>query len=291
MIGDMDEREQKIQKLKEYFEKREDAVMAFLFGSQAEDRAHASSDWDIAVYIASKDKRVEWEEHAKEYPQEQKIWSDCVDILKTDHVDIVILNRAPVNIADAAISGVPLAVKDRGLFLQFMLIVTKAAEEYYEFSKDYYDIFMRSASLIKKDADRLRNIVEFIEAQRTLYPSFLVLSQKEYENNLIMRGAVERWLENLMNGVIDIAKIVLASKRVPNPYGYANTVERAMDILALPKETIAQYEKWVKLRNELAHEYLDIKWRKLTDFINVSEPHIQSLIAATRDFLNKEETE
>lgn len=29
----MDDREQKIEKLKEYFEKRDDVVMAFLFGS------------------------------------------------------------------------------------------------------------------------------------------------------------------------------------------------------------------------------------------------------------------
>lgn len=287
----MDDREEKTQRLKEYFQKRDDVVMAFLFGSQAEERAHASSDWDIAAYIASKDKRVEWEERAKEYPQEQEIWRDCVERVKTDRVDVVILNRASVNIADAAIRGIALAIKDRGLFLQFMLLVTKAAEEYYEFSKDYYEIFMRSASLAKKDADRLRNTIEFIETQRTLYQSFSSLSQKEYENNLIMRGAVERWLENMVNSIIDIAKIVLASKRVPNPYGYANTVEKAMDILALPADTITQYEKWVKLRNELAHEYLDIKWKKLADFINVSEPHIQSLINATRDFLEKEETD
>lgn len=287
----MQERDEKLKKLKEYFEKRDDVVMAFVFGSQAEKRAHADSDWDIAVYIASENNSVEWEEHKKEYPQEQRIWKDCVAIVKIDRVDIVILNRAPVNIADAAIQGVPLVIKNRGLFLQFMLIVTKAAEDYFEFSKDYYDVFMRSASLVRKDADRLRTIIEFIEAQRTLYAPFSGLSQKDYETNLIMRGAVERWLENMANGIIDIAKIVLASKRVPNPYGYVNTVERAMDILALPADTIAQYEKWVKLRNELAHEYLDIKWKKLADFIRTSEPHIQFLINATRDFLEKEEKE
>lgn len=287
----MDDRDKKIQQLKEYFEKREDVMMAFLFGSQAEELAHASSDWDIAAYIASKDKRVEWEERAKEYPQEQEIWRDCVDIVKTDRVDMVILNRAPVNIADAAIRGISLVIKDRGLFLQFMLIVTKAAEDYYAFSKDYYEIFMRSASLVEKDADRLRNIIEFIEAQRTLYAPFSQLPQKTYEDDLIMRGAVERWLENIVNGIIDIAKIVLGSKRVPNPYGYINTVEKAMNMLALPADTIAQYGKWVKLRNELAHEYLDVKWKKLADFINTSEPHIQFLLDATRDFLEKEKEE
>lgn len=285
----MDDHEPKIQKLKEYFEKRDDVMMAFLFGSQADERSHASSDWDIAVYIASENKRVEWEEHHKEYSQEDELWKDCTGILKTDRVDLIVLNRAPVNIADAAIRGMPLVIKDRGLFLQFMLIITKAAEDYFEFSKDYYDIFMRSASLVKRDADRLRNIIEFIEAQRTLYASFSGLSKATYEQDLIMRGAVERWVENIVNSVIDIAKIVLGSRRVPNPYGYANTVERAMELLALPKDVLIQFEKWVKLRNELAHEYLDIKWKRITDFITTSEPHIRSLLDATRDFLENEE--
>ena len=60
----MDDREQKIQRLKEYFEKRGDVVMAFLFGSQAERQVHTESDWDIAVYFKPEVERVEWEEHA-----------------------------------------------------------------------------------------------------------------------------------------------------------------------------------------------------------------------------------
>ncbi len=39
----MDDREEKLQKLKEYFENRDDVVMAFVFGSQAQDRAHEGS--------------------------------------------------------------------------------------------------------------------------------------------------------------------------------------------------------------------------------------------------------
>ncbi|MBI3442992.1 MAG: nucleotidyltransferase domain-containing protein [Candidatus Sungbacteria bacterium] len=42
--------EEKINKLREYFEGRDDVVMAFLFGSQAKGYARPESDWDIGVF-------------------------------------------------------------------------------------------------------------------------------------------------------------------------------------------------------------------------------------------------
>lgn len=47
----MDDREQKIEQLKDYFAERDDIVMAFLFGSRAKSRSQALSDWDIGVYF------------------------------------------------------------------------------------------------------------------------------------------------------------------------------------------------------------------------------------------------
>lgn len=43
--------DQTIQALKEYFTKRDDVVMAFLFGSRAKGYARITSDWDIAIYF------------------------------------------------------------------------------------------------------------------------------------------------------------------------------------------------------------------------------------------------
>ena len=143
----MDDREQKIQQLKAYFEKRDDVVMAFLFGSQAEKQAFISSDWDIAVYFKPERERIEWEEHGREYPEEDHVWSDCADILGTDKVDLIVLNRAPSTLAEAAIGGIPLVEKNRGLFLDFMLRVSRAAEDFRFFVNDYYQIYQRSRSL------------------------------------------------------------------------------------------------------------------------------------------------
>lgn len=73
---------------KHYFRPREDIAFAYLFGSLAENKATHLSDVDIAVYlIAGKfsDKRLE-------------ILGDLIDIFRTDRLDLVILNTAPLSL-------------------------------------------------------------------------------------------------------------------------------------------------------------------------------------------------
>ena len=67
---------------------RKDIAFAYLFGSLAENRATHLSDVDIAVYVIKgrvSDKRFE-------------ILGDLIDILKSDRVDLVILNSAPLTL-------------------------------------------------------------------------------------------------------------------------------------------------------------------------------------------------
>ena len=71
-----------------YFRARKDSAFAYLFGSLAENRATHLSDVDIAVYLIEgrfADKRFE-------------ILGDLIDILRTDTLDLVILNTAPLSL-------------------------------------------------------------------------------------------------------------------------------------------------------------------------------------------------
>ena len=68
---------------------------------------------------------IEWEEQNREYPEEDKIWGDLIDILQTDNVDLIILNRTSANVAASALRGLPLAIKDRKLYLAQRIISPK----------------------------------------------------------------------------------------------------------------------------------------------------------------------
>lgn len=279
-------REEHIQRLIEYFERRADVAMAFIFGSRAKARDHNGSDWDIGVYFNPISGSLEWEED-REYAGEERIWNDCIDILKNDNVDMVVLNRAPATVADAAVRGIPLVIKDRALFLKFMLVVTKEAEDYHRFTDEYFAIHQRSGSLTPQDKGNLERMIVFLEEQLSIYPDFRKLSKSGYENNIHQRNDVERWIENIINASVDISKVVLASGKKSVPDTYKDSVRRAMESLGLPEDSTEKFEKWVKLRNILAHEYLDIKWKKISDFIANSEPICRLLISSAKDFIAK----
>lgn len=277
--------EEKIKKLKEYFEKRDDIVMAFLFGSQASERAHTGSDWDIAAYFTPEVAWPEWEEHGREYPAEDTVWSDCMKIVQSDNVDFIVLNRIPSSIAAAALRGMPLVIKDRGLYIDFMLIVTREAEDFCEFVHDYFAISERSRSLTESDQARLAKIIQFLEEQAERYPEFVGMTMSLYQTDKRARNDVERWIENTANALIDISKILLASNKRLIPDAYRDTVNSAALLLNFPEKEAEKFASWVRLRNVLAHEYLDIKWQRISSFIRESKPYITQYIDATKRFL------
>ncbi len=273
-----------IKRLKAYFSQRQDIIFAFLFGSQAEKIAGKISDWDIAVYFRPQKHSLEWEETECRYPEEDKVWSDLVSLFKTDNVDLIVLNRAPANIAASALSGIPLVIKERGLFLDFMLITMRQAEDYGQFVDDYYEVSQRSLSLLPKDKQKLKKIVNFLEQEMALYNYFSGFSFQDY-NDVHKRHDIERWLENILNCSIDIGEIILASekKKIPDYY------REVFSLLGLMSQfkgiDFKKFETWVKLRNILAHEYLDIKWKRIEEFIKDSQPHLTLFLEKVKKFL------
>jgi predicted nucleotidyltransferase len=125
--------------LKIYFANRSDVAFSFLFGSYARGTAHTESDIDIAVYFYPRERYqypVEYEEEVY-YDGEDEIWADLEKLLGKE-VELLVLNRVSASISASAIRGIRLVVKDLKLYLDFMQMVTREAEDYaYMLSKDF----------------------------------------------------------------------------------------------------------------------------------------------------------
>ena len=255
--------------------------MAFVFGSQIKENSTKISDWDIACYFRPLSNTVEWEEE-RDYPEENKIWSDLTAILETDNIDFIVLNRASANIAASAIKGLPLAIKDRKLYLEFMLIVTREAEDYRQTTREYAEVYWRSSSLSEEDKDILNRRLIFLDSELKDADKFRHITQFEYEKDNSKRREVERWVENLMNAAIDISKTILASEKRPMPSSYRGILRDINLVSDFPEGLGEQLANWAKLRNVLAHEYLDIRWKRIEDFIQNSEPCFRKFITAVR---------
>ncbi|MCL4537902.1 MAG: DUF86 domain-containing protein [Nitrospirae bacterium] len=48
-------------------------------------------------------------------------------------------------------------------------------------------------------------------------------------------------------------------------------------------------ERWVRLRNIISHEYLDIRWASIKRFISESRPLFEGFLAATNGYLERKE--
>jgi predicted nucleotidyltransferase len=73
----------------EYLRSDEDILFAYLFGSLARKKAGVLSDVDIAVYC---------QEGSAVGEKKLEILGNLVNILKTDEIDLVVLNKAPLTL-------------------------------------------------------------------------------------------------------------------------------------------------------------------------------------------------
>lgn len=207
-----------------------------------------------------------------------------MDIVKTDNVDLIVLNRAPSNIAASAIKGIPLVIKDRKTFLDFALRVVRQAEDYFQFVDEYYEISQRSSSLSPEDREKLNKIISFLEEEMSLYDYFFPFLFGHYQD-VHKRHEVERWVENMINSGIDIGEIILASEKKKIPDYYKDIFFQLGLLPEFPSINVEKFTGWVKLRNILAYEYLDIKWQKVNSFVKDSTQHFREFLESAKRFL------
>ena len=135
---------------------------------------------------------------------------------------------------------------------------------------------------MKREAKtRLIKHIIFLKGELDDYENFKLLSWDEYNKQKDKRRNVERWIENIINSSIDISKIILLSENITIPDTYRDIIESLSLITGFyNKENIQRMAEWVRLRNIISHEYLDIRWNSINKFIQEAE-------AIYKNFLNK----
>jgi uncharacterized protein YutE (UPF0331/DUF86 family)/predicted nucleotidyltransferase len=274
--------------LADYFKKRDDVAFAYLFGSVVKGTTHLDSDVDIGVYFTPKTPALEYESKS-EYPSESEIWSDIEKITKHE-TDLVVLNRAAATIAFAVLhEGQLLCLNDSRLWTGFYLMISEVAESFRAFSFDFMQISERSQSLSAIDRHRLVRLLTFLNLELRDVKKFENLDQLAYqnENDRGLKRNVERWAECLVNASIDAAKIILASEKKMIPETYREVLENLVQINGFNPAIASQLGEFAKLRNTLAHEYLDLRFVQLQKFVVGAESAYSYLIEFIKNFIKK----
>lgn len=265
-----------VAKLKVYFAGRDDVAFAFLFGSQAKGTARAVSDWDVGVFFSPGSETVSEEMRR------------AVEEITGAPTDLVVLNRAPAHIAWSIIRGKPLTIKQRRMYLNFLTTTSHEANDWHYTARDYHHVFERSESLSAEDRGRLEKTAQFLGVELSDAPQFQKMSWQEYASNRVQKRNIERWAEQLMNAVIDIAEIVLASEKRVIPESYKEIVRELGLVPPFGEQKLCeQVSEWVSFRNDLAHEYLDYRWRRISVFLRSALPLLVDFKTRLQRFLSQ----
>jgi uncharacterized protein YutE (UPF0331/DUF86 family)/predicted nucleotidyltransferase len=254
-------------------------VFAVLFGSAVQDRLREDSDLDVAVYFDSGgalDVEVERESDAEVDVQL------AVERRTDRNVDLLVLNRAPATVCSAAVlTGQTILVRDPSLYSRYVLAVSSVAIDFLQTEREMRENRARSHSLSEIDRERLRRILDFITEELEDRPKFRPVDLARYRNDRDLRRNLDRWVETLANAAIDIGKIVLASERRSVPRTYAQILSdlETVPVFASLSSSLAPI---APLRNLLAHEYLDLRFRRVRRFVEIDVDAVNRLARTAR---------
>ncbi len=116
--------QEKLNKLTKFLEKDSDILLAYLFGSQAQNNAGPLSDIDLAVLLTAASKK-------DIFAKKLNLLREFTKIFAGDDIDLVILNEAPLVLKYHILKdGKPLYIYDEELHLR---IIRKTISEYLDF--------------------------------------------------------------------------------------------------------------------------------------------------------------
>lgn len=259
-----------------------DIAFAVLFGSAASGRLRDDSDIDIAVYGASgraleiESDRILADEAAIQIAAERATGRN---------VDLLVLNRAPATVCAAAmLANRPILIRDGALYSRYFLAVTRVAFDFLETERDFRAIRDRSASLSPIDRNRLERILDFVDDELQDRSTFADVQGGEYRRDRALRRNLDRWVETLTNATIDIAKIILASEHRPVPQTYGRILSDLEELPAFSRFT-GRLAPLAPLRNVMAHEYLDLRFTRINNFVDTEVEVVAELATAVREWL------
>ncbi|MDI6802124.1 MAG: DUF86 domain-containing protein [Thermodesulfovibrionales bacterium] len=138
---------------------------------------------------------------------------------------------------------------------------------------------MSSAKVIENKASAVRKYLKILQRYRNL-------EKGKIQNDIDIRGAVERYLYLAIQSTIDLAEAVIAYKDFRKP----TTMSEAFYILDeekfIPQKLTNKLSKMVGFRNILAHDYEDIDYDIVCNALREGTKDIEDFLCELSGKLN-----
>ncbi len=91
----------------------------------------------------------------------------------------------------------------------------------------------------------------------------------------------------MVNSSVDIAKVILSLEKIPLPDTYKEAIALLSLVPDFDKDNVERLSDWVRLRNIISHEYLDIRWNSINRFINQAIPIYNDFLKTAKKYIEK----
>jgi uncharacterized protein YutE (UPF0331/DUF86 family) len=139
--------------------------------------------------------------------------------------------------------------------------------------------------LRRADKSKIISSLDYLEKELPFLSGYKKeVDWKVYQTQRSKRLEIERWVESLINAPMDISKILLAvgNEEVPET---SREILFKVGSLVFGNEVKAEaFSELAKIRNTLAHLYLDVKWEDIKRFLQLVPEWYPFLL----DFVKKE---
>lgn len=121
--------------------------------------------------------------------------------------------------------------------------------------------------------DKLRLVphIDYLEKELQFLQKYKKeIDWKSYQSTRGKRLEIERWVECLINATLDISKMFLTLSGGDVPETSREILFKMASFIYKEEEEAETFSKLAKIRNTLAHRYLDIRWQDIKMFLQIA---------------------
>lgn len=134
--------------------------------------------------------------------------------------------------------------------------------------------------MVLRDKTKVVPYMDFIEREIGFLSGYEAdVDWKVYQSVREKRLEIERWVECLINATIDLSKMFLVIKGEGVPETSRELLFKMASFVFDKEEDGEAFSELARIRNALAHRYLDIKWEEIKRFIQIARKLHPSFIA------------
>jgi len=126
--------------------------------------------------------------------------------------------------------------------------------------------------LLKGDKAKLLPNLDYLEREIQFLPKYQEeVDWKVYQSVREKRLEIERWVESLINATLDLSKMILTLKGKEVPETSRELLFKMASLIFDKEDEAEKFSEAAKIRNTLAHRYLDLRWQDIKRFIAIAQ--------------------